>query len=64
MWLQTSSRSSLSGKENSVLEDDPGRVAGLLYALLGLSVFRPIYGAGALQSRSSVTCRGRVHKIG
>ncbi len=33
------------------MRDNPGRVAGLLYLLLGFSVVRPIYVAGALIAR-------------
>ncbi|MBV9747114.1 MAG: DUF4386 domain-containing protein [Acidobacteriia bacterium] len=38
---------------------NPGRVAGCLYLLLGFSVFRPIYIAGALIVRDDATMTGR-----
>jgi len=38
---------------------NPGRVAGCLYLLLGFSVFRPIYVAGALIVRDDATVTGR-----
>jgi hypothetical protein len=42
-----------------LLRDNPGRVAGLLYLLLGFSVLRPIYVTGALIVREDPAATAR-----
>ena len=41
------------------MRDNPGRIAGALYLLLAVSVFRPIYVAGALIERDDPATTAR-----